>query len=51
MKIILLFSCIITLLTSSGCIIAEDGRRGRWHHERHEEVHAVVVGPPVIIVH
>jgi hypothetical protein len=48
MKIILLFTCIITLLTSSGCLVADGG--GRGHYGRHEEVRAVVVGPPVVVV-
>ena len=53
MKIILLFTCLITLLTSSGCLVADGGGRGhygRGHYERHEEVRAVVVGPPVVVV-
>ena len=48
MKTILLFIGLITLLTSTGCIVAERGHR---HHERHEEVRSeVIVGPPVVIV-
>ncbi|HSY18150.1 MAG TPA: hypothetical protein VK815_07440 [Candidatus Acidoferrales bacterium] len=53
MKIILLFTCIITLLTSSGCLVADGGGRGHYehsHYERHDEVRAVVVGPPVVVV-
>lgn len=51
MKTILLFSCLFTLLSSTGCLVADRGERGeRWHHERHEEVGAVVVGPPVVVV-
>jgi hypothetical protein len=50
MKIILLFTGLITLLTSTGCIVADDGRRYH-HHERHEEVRPeVIVGPPEVIV-
>jgi hypothetical protein len=48
MKTILLFTCVITLLSSTGCLVTE---RGRYHHERHEEVRSeVIVGPPVVVV-
>jgi hypothetical protein len=43
MKIILLSICAFTLLSTSGCIVA-DGRR-----HRHEEVFVPVV--PVVVVH
>jgi hypothetical protein len=44
MKTILLSICIITLLTASGCIVADGGR----HHD-----HAAVFVPvvPVVVVH
>jgi hypothetical protein len=42
MKTILSFTCLIALLATSGCIVAEGGRR-----HRHSEV---IVGPPVILV-
>lgn len=41
MKMILLFICVITLLTTSGCLVSESGRH------RYSEV---VVGPPAVIV-
>ena len=45
MKTILLFTCFITLLSSTGCIVADGGRR------HHEEVRPeVIVGPPVVLV-
>jgi hypothetical protein len=40
MKKILLFTGLITLLTTTGCIVPYNGG-----HE-----HAVVVGPPVVVV-
>ena len=45
MKIILLFTCVITLLTTTGCLVPEGGRRGELHS--HSEV---VVGPPAVVV-
>ena len=47
MKMILLFTCVITLLSASGCIVAEGGRHGREGYEGHSEV---VVGPPVVVL-
>jgi hypothetical protein len=46
MKTILLFTGFLTLLTSTGCLV-DDGGRG---HRHHDEVRAVVVGPPVVVV-
>ena len=48
MKTILLFTGLITLLASTGCIVTESGRH---YHKRHEEVRSeVIVGPPVVVV-
>jgi hypothetical protein len=47
MKIFLLFTCIITLLTTSGCLVAEGGGRGHAEYEHHD---AVIVGPPAVVV-
>ncbi len=44
MKIILLFTCVLTLLTS-GCLVSEGGRHGHSHGPS-----AVIVGPPVVVV-
>jgi hypothetical protein len=43
MKMILFLTCLVTLLTASGCIVAESGRHG----------HAAVIVPvvPVVVVH
>jgi hypothetical protein len=46
MKMILLFACIITLLSTTGFLV-ESGGHG---HRRYEEHSAVVVGPPVVEV-
>jgi hypothetical protein len=47
MKIILLLTCVITLLSTAGCIFREDGGR---EHARYEHRDEVVVGPPVVAV-
>jgi hypothetical protein len=47
MKMILLFICFITLLTTTGCLVPEGGRGGDARHEHHD---AVVVGPPAVVV-
>jgi hypothetical protein len=44
MKTILLLSCVITLLATSGCLVAEDGR----HHGRDAVIVPIV---PVVVVH
>ena len=52
MKKILLLSGVITLLTTTGCLVSEDHRHGHYRgHERYEShSEAVVVGPPVVVV-
>jgi hypothetical protein len=47
MKIILLFTCVISLLFTTGCLVEEGGGH---RHERYEEHSAVIVGPPVVEV-
>jgi hypothetical protein len=48
MKKILLISGIISLLATTGCLVSEGGRHGHARYEHHD---AVIVGPPVVIVH
>jgi hypothetical protein len=45
MKTILLFACIISLLSTTGCIMAHGGGHARYEH--HDDV---IVGPPVVVV-
>jgi hypothetical protein len=45
MKMILLFICVITLLSTTGCLVEEGGRHGGY--EGHSEV---IVGPPPVVV-
>ena len=47
MKMILLFTCVITLLTTTGCLVSEGGGHGRARYEHHEDV---IVGPPAVVV-
>jgi hypothetical protein len=51
MKKTLLFTCVITLFTTTGCIFPEGGGRGHArgpeHYEGRSEVRA---GPPVVVV-
>ena len=49
MKKILLLTGVLTLLTTTGCLVSEEGhyRHGHARYERHE---TVVVGPPVVEV-
>ena len=49
MKIILLLTGLVTLLTTTGCLVSEGGWHGREHarYERHDEV---IVGPPAVVV-
>jgi hypothetical protein len=46
MKMILLFSCVITLITTTGCLVDRSGRRGPGWHDRAD----VIVAPPVVEV-
>jgi hypothetical protein len=43
MKKFLSFTCVLTLLSTTGCIVPE----GHARYEHHDEV---VVGPPVVVV-
>jgi hypothetical protein len=47
MKKILFLSGIITLLTTTGCIVPEGGRDGHARYEHHDDV---IVGPPAVVV-
>jgi hypothetical protein len=47
MKKTLLFTCVLTLLSTTGCLVAERGGHGHARYERHDEV---IVGPPVVVV-
>ncbi len=52
MKTILLVAGVVTLLATSGCIVAEDGHyehgHGHAYYRGHRE--AVIVGPPPVVV-
>jgi hypothetical protein len=45
MKKILIFAGIVSLLATTGCIVADDGHR----HARYEHHDEVIVGPPVVV--
>jgi len=47
MKTILFLTGMITLLSTSGCLVADGGGRRHAGYERHD---AVLVGPPVLVV-
>ena len=49
MKKILIFTGLVTLLTTTGCLVSDGGWHGREHarYERHDEV---IVGPPAVVV-
>ena len=47
MKVLLFFPCVIALLATTGCIVADGGRHGHARYERRDEV---IVGPPVLVV-
>jgi hypothetical protein len=49
MKKILFSAGIVTLLSTTGCLVSDGGRGGHGHarYERHD---AVIVGPPVVVV-
>ena len=47
MKMLLLLACVITLLSTAGCIVADSGRHGHARYERHDEF---IVGPPAVVV-
>ena len=50
MKMILSFVCVLTLLSGSGCLVAEDGRHERRHeHGEFHEHSEVIVARPVIV--
>ena len=48
-KTILLFTCALTLLATSGCLVADGGGggHGHWHHGGRS---AVIVGPPAVVL-
>jgi hypothetical protein len=48
MKTILLLTGVITLLTTTGCLVSEGGRHGHGRYERHSE--AIIMGPPPVVV-
>ncbi len=47
MKKFLLLSGLVSLLTTTGCLVEEGGRHGHARYERHDEV---IVGPPAVVV-
>jgi len=55
MKIILFLGGVLTLLTTTGCLVADGGGRHDhgYYHERgryYERRETVVVGPPAVVV-
>jgi len=48
MKKILLLVSIMSLLSTTGCIVAGAGGHEHARYERHDDV---IVGPPVVVVH
>jgi hypothetical protein len=48
MKKILLFAGLMSLLSTTGCIVADGGRHEHARYERHDDV---IVAPPVVVVH
>ena len=47
MKKILLFICLLALLSTTGCLVREGGHGGHAGYRHHDEV---IVGPPVVVV-
>jgi hypothetical protein len=51
MKKILLLTGLVTLLTTTGCLVSDGGWHGRERgHARYEHHDDVIVGPPVLVV-
>jgi len=51
MKIILCLVCFGLLLATSGCLVEDQGGHGHYHDHDHGHYDAVVVGPPVVVMH
>ena len=49
MKLILLFAAVLTLVTTTGCLVA-DGGGGGHDHGHYEHRSEVIVGPPIVAV-
>lgn len=49
MKIILFLTCLAALLTTSGCLVEDQGGYRHGGYERHSEVVVPIV--PVVVVH
>lgn len=47
MKKILLLTGLVSLFSTTGCLVSEGGRHGHARYEHHD---AVIVGPPVVEV-
>ena len=47
MKKFLFLAGVLTLLSTTGCIVADGGRGGHGRYERHD---AVIIGPPAVVV-
>jgi hypothetical protein len=47
MKKILLLTGLVSLLSTTGCLVSEGGGHGHARYEHHD---AVIVGPPVVEV-
>jgi len=46
MKKLMLYTGILSLFTTTGCLVSDGGHR----HARYEHRDEVVVGPPVVVV-
>jgi hypothetical protein len=52
MKIILGIVGFSLLLATSGCLVEDEGGHERHHDRDHDEGHAaILIAPPVVIVH
>jgi hypothetical protein len=50
MKKIVCLTGILTLLSTTGCLVSEGGWHEHHGHERYEHRSEVIVGPPPIVV-
>jgi len=50
MKKILLFTCVIPLLTTTGCLVSESGHSHHGHARYESRTEVIVPAPPVLVV-